>query len=326
MIVGGSFFSTGNEATRHARYAFRRHFYQHAGFRYVESDTPVDATAIETPTETDIAVCRQIEAQFGQTYLHTPRFTTALTSFVMDFIRQQRSNSSVAGRTDDCEHLLTRIERGVASALDVGCGPGRATTELANLFNRVVGVDNTTRMIRIATQMMAKRNLTYLIKSEAELDSFKRINLSDESSDESADIRRLIDIADGRVEFYQSDCCNLDNKHSDFDVVVAAHILEFLYSPSAFLSSIHSRIRVGGLLVIASTYDWDAAITPRKEWIGGLKDSTGESVTTLDGIERILRPHFRMANTPTDIAVVERINARNFDYQIAQCTIWQRID
>jgi 5-histidylcysteine sulfoxide synthase len=37
LIKGGSWISTGNEATYHARYAFRRHFYQHAGFRMVES-------------------------------------------------------------------------------------------------------------------------------------------------------------------------------------------------------------------------------------------------------------------------------------------------
>ncbi len=35
LIKGGSWISTGNEATRDARYAFRRHFFQHAGFRYV---------------------------------------------------------------------------------------------------------------------------------------------------------------------------------------------------------------------------------------------------------------------------------------------------
>ena len=37
LIKGGSWISTGNEVCRESRYAFRRHFYQHAGFRYVES-------------------------------------------------------------------------------------------------------------------------------------------------------------------------------------------------------------------------------------------------------------------------------------------------
>jgi len=44
IIKGGSFISTGNEALYHARYAFRRHFYQHAGFRYVESENETQAS------------------------------------------------------------------------------------------------------------------------------------------------------------------------------------------------------------------------------------------------------------------------------------------
>lgn len=35
LIKGGSWISTGNEILRESRYAFRRHFTQHAGFRYV---------------------------------------------------------------------------------------------------------------------------------------------------------------------------------------------------------------------------------------------------------------------------------------------------
>lgn len=35
LIKGGSWISTGNEILLESRYAFRRHFIQHAGFRYV---------------------------------------------------------------------------------------------------------------------------------------------------------------------------------------------------------------------------------------------------------------------------------------------------
>ena len=41
LIKGGSWISTGNEATYHGRYAFRRHFFQHAGFRYIKSEAPI---------------------------------------------------------------------------------------------------------------------------------------------------------------------------------------------------------------------------------------------------------------------------------------------
>lgn len=37
MIMGGSFVSTGDEATVHARFHFRPHFHQHAGFRLVST-------------------------------------------------------------------------------------------------------------------------------------------------------------------------------------------------------------------------------------------------------------------------------------------------
>lgn len=38
ILKGGSWASTGNEIVKHSRYAFRRHFIQHAGFRYVVGD------------------------------------------------------------------------------------------------------------------------------------------------------------------------------------------------------------------------------------------------------------------------------------------------
>ena len=39
LLKGGSWISTGDEASRFARFAFRRHFYQHMGFRVVRSLT-----------------------------------------------------------------------------------------------------------------------------------------------------------------------------------------------------------------------------------------------------------------------------------------------
>ena len=40
IIIGGSWISTGDEASRYARFMFRRHFLQHCGFRLVRSITP----------------------------------------------------------------------------------------------------------------------------------------------------------------------------------------------------------------------------------------------------------------------------------------------
>ncbi len=64
MIKGGSWISTGNEAIRASRYAFRRHFYQHAGFRYVSSYQEVKIK--DDSCETDPEVILHCESHYGQ--------------------------------------------------------------------------------------------------------------------------------------------------------------------------------------------------------------------------------------------------------------------
>lgn len=46
--MGGSFASTGNEASVFARYHFRPHFHQHAGFRVVAPSRREEATHFVT--------------------------------------------------------------------------------------------------------------------------------------------------------------------------------------------------------------------------------------------------------------------------------------
>ena len=72
LIKGGSWISTGNEAIRDSRYAFRRHFFQHAGLRYVETEQPVAVP--EAMYESDAAVSQYCEAHFGKTYYNVPNF------------------------------------------------------------------------------------------------------------------------------------------------------------------------------------------------------------------------------------------------------------
>jgi len=66
LIKGGSWISCGNEALRSSRYAFRRHFFQHAGFRYVVSDA--DATAPNTYYESDKQLSEYAEFHYGDEY------------------------------------------------------------------------------------------------------------------------------------------------------------------------------------------------------------------------------------------------------------------
>ena len=53
IIKGGSWISTGNETIKSSRYAFRRHFYQHAGFRCVIGK-PIAYSNIHSEQESDV--------------------------------------------------------------------------------------------------------------------------------------------------------------------------------------------------------------------------------------------------------------------------------
>jgi hypothetical protein len=76
---GGSWISTGNEATRHARYAFRRHFQQFAGIRYVESEREVTGPEEISVYELDAAVNQYAAFHYDdKAYFNVPNFARSV--------------------------------------------------------------------------------------------------------------------------------------------------------------------------------------------------------------------------------------------------------
>ena len=290
LIKGGSWISTGNEATRDSRYAFRRHFFQHAGFRYVESAAPVELH--QDQYETDALAAQYCDAHYGAEHFGVPNFPAACAEI--------------------CLQLMEGRPR--RYALDLGCAVGRAAFELARGgFGRVTGLDFSTRFFRLAARMQEEGYLRYAFPEEGEILSFHETGLADLGLD---GIRE-------RVEFFQADACNLPEKFTGYDLVLAANLIDRLYSPRRFLSTIHERINPGGLLVITSPYTWLEEFTRKEEWLGGYKDA-GENVTTLDGLKEALAPHFRQLGEPRDVPFVIRETRRKFQHSIAELTVWER--
>ena len=99
----------------------------------------------------------------------------------------------------------------------------------------------------------------------------------------------LLDVAK-KTDFLQADCNNLEPKYSSFDLILASNLLEFLYDPALFLQTIHTRLRPGGVLCIASTYAWDTEYTPKEKWLSGFKEN-GENVLGLTALDNHLQVH-----------------------------------
>ena len=289
LIKGGSWISTGNEATRDSRYAFRRHFFQHAGFRYVESSAPV--VIHDDRYESDSLAAQYCDAHYGPEHFGVPNFSVTVAGICLELMK---------GRT-------------MGHALDVGCAVGRGAFELARGgFERVTGLDFSTRFFRLATRMRDEGYLRYALPEEGEVTSFHEIGLKDLELDSVRD----------RVSFSQADACNIPEKFTGYDLVLAANLIDRLYSPRKFLSMILERMNPGGLLVITSPYTWLEEFTRKEEWLGGYREA-GEPVWTLDGLREALSPHFRLLGEPRDVPFVIRETRRKFQHTVAELTAWE---
>lgn len=289
LIKGGSWISTGNEATFHARYAFRRHFYQHAGFRLVESDAPLNIQNNEY--ETDMEVVLSCEANWGDKFAVQPNFYKQLAEIVKSLLKDKKD---------------VRI-------LDLNADTGRLAFELAQDFKDITALDFTARMIRLPIQMQEQGFMRYVAKDEGELLFYRDIVLTD------------LELGKGKenILFMQADAMNLRPIYTGYDVVILPNLLEELNNPKAFLTQIHERITENGYLIIASTYEWDENRTKRENWLGAYKKD-GEPLTSFEGMKAILETNFSMLTNPVDILLSVKKSSRLTENRISQLTVWKK--
>jgi 5-histidylcysteine sulfoxide synthase/putative 4-mercaptohistidine N1-methyltranferase len=288
LIKGGSWISTGNEATANARYAFRRHFYQHAGFRYVESP---NAVVIQPDIyETDREVVRHCESQYGGDHLGISNYYREIAGIAFKYGGEQRK-----------------------IALDLGCRTGRTTFELAREYDKVTGLDFTARNIRVAVQLQENGVLNYVFPEEGELLSYNQINISNFGFEKGV----------GKVTFLQSDASNMKSIFVGYDLVLINDILDQMYNPRHFLSGVHKRINPGGRLIVATGYDWSDDCTKKENWVGGHRDA-GEQIWGAEDLANLLSETFTRIAGPIIVPSVTRINKRKFSYNNLEVTVWEK--
>jgi len=141
LINGGSWASSGNEITKHSRYAFRRHFYQHAGFRYVVSN--------------------QNQAYQKEHILFDKSVASSCEANYQNYDK------------GDIKTILSFIPKD-ANILNVGCSTGRSTFELSKYAKYITGIDFSARFISVAIEIQEQGEIKYLYNDEV-----KRVKSSD---------------------------------------------------------------------------------------------------------------------------------------------------
>ncbi len=290
LIKGGSWISTGNEALKHSRYAFRRHFFQHAGFRYIQSEEKEIPVEQVNAYETDDLISQYLEFHYGTSYFNTPNFPAACVQA--------------------CIQAMGNAPK--TKALDLGCAVGRSSFELAKHFNKVDGIDFSARFIQCCFRLAETSEIKYTITTEGDLVDYRNIQLADHELDNLGQ----------KLHFAQGDAVNLKPEFSGYDLIFAGNLIDRLYQPEAFLKNIERRLNSKGWLILTSPYTWLTEYTKKEQWLGGFKVN-GENFTSFDGLSNALAEHFEFIDKQ-DIPFVIRETARKFQHTIAQMTIWRK--
>lgn len=326
IIMGGSFISAGDLASKFARYHFRRHFFQHASFRLVkplQEENHLQTTCLDAPpphigsmpcctiNESAELVNKYDEKALLNQYLLLHYGNAEVTHELEPF----PANST--GFPQKCAQWLLETAKmnGITlnRALDLGCAVGGASFELAREIKEVIGIDLSSNFIQAANSLKTDGVITFARSDEGEIKTKLKIML-----DKKIDRQH--------VYFQIADATMLPNHFSQFDAVLVANLLCRLPSPKACLTRMfgaHGLVKVGGLLLITSPYSWLEQFTPKSAWLGG-KILNNTAIQSIDGLHATLDGHFKLI-AEKNIPLVIREHARKYEYIITHGTMWQRI-
>lgn len=309
MIMGGSFVSTGDEADIYARFHFRPHFFQHAGFRLVVRPEGSDGAVVHLGETNVDANPYQAESTFNE-------YMNLHYGEVEDQMPWAVGPKGAAGFPQRCAELVDRFCRETSvnrkRALDIGCAVGGASFHLARTFENVVGIDLSKSFIEAALTLKREHKLPYELKMEGDLKESRLAEVDPGLSD--------------RLTFRQADACALPADLVGFDAVLIANLLCRLPSPAACLGRLDGErglVKPGGILVVVSPYTWMERFTPREVWLGGYQDESGRAHYSEEGLKAALGSNFHLLYQQ-DMPLIIREHERKYQYVVAQALVFQR--
>ncbi len=146
---------------------------------------------------------------------------------------------------------------GVARMLDLGCGGGRTSFDLAAAAPGalVLGVDSNLALLRLARQVATTGGGAY---------GRRRIGtVYDHCRFEAALPGRE------RVDFWACDALALPFAARAAGLVLMLNLLDCVAEPHRLLVEAAAVLHPGGLLLLATPFDWATRATPSQGWIGG---------------------------------------------------------
>jgi SAM-dependent methyltransferase/uncharacterized protein YbaR (Trm112 family) len=165
-------------------------------------------------------------------------------------------------------------------ALDVGCGLGRMTVELARLGARtVIGLDRSARMVEEANRFAI-----------ASGDIPVKLNLT--AGKTVAAAARIAQAAPD-CTFVAGDAQQLAFRDEAIDLALCLNLIDRVPNPAKAIDEVARVLKPEGHLIISDPYDWEDRSTSRTHWVPDMMDLFAERkwerIREIDGIPFVLR-------------------------------------
>ncbi len=188
--------------------------------------------------------------------------------------------------------FLAPLDGTIESAIDIGCGLGRFSLELAQALHcSVVGLDSWPLGLRFAEAAARSAELHVPV-------------MAANNWLVAAPVRNLLPVGKDPVRWLCADVHNPPLPARAFDLVVACNLFDVVREPALALGQASALLRPGGMLLMAQPDAWGPAATPADRWFSSsspeweqLLEAHGfDTLDRADGFEwtlsRTERTHF----------------------------------
>ncbi len=158
---------------------------------------------------------------------------------------------------------LSMAQAGPAAgpALDLGCGAGRSTLEIANRTGRLtLGIDVSFPLARFARACLTSGRADFGLRRIGMVYERRAFPLG-------ADPQAL-----ARCDVWICDALALPFRDESFSLAAGLNLLDCARDPAALLSEIARVLGEGAPAHLATPFDWSGNVTPAQSWIGGHSD------------------------------------------------------
>ncbi|MDO8291081.1 MAG: putative 4-mercaptohistidine N1-methyltransferase, partial [Parvibaculum sp.] len=280
---------------------FRPHFFQHAGFRIVQSEET--QAQKKDRYETDALLNQYMLFHWGSEVEQRDAQISAR-------VGHPQVKMFVQATVD----LVNQFAKNTGRVLDLGCAVGRASFELARSFDEVIGLDYSQSFVDAANRLKSQGELNYVRHDSGRFNTALRAKVDENISRE-------------RIQFVRGDASDLHSRElqrttnmKGFDAALLSNLLCRLPDPAACLRQFtedDSLLNKGGILVLVSPNSWMDQYTAPDKFIDG---ATNEMA--LAKLAELL-PGFDLVHED-DLPFMIREHRRKYEYIVSQVSVWRK--